>query len=120
MPGKRGSFRGHTFLHTSIAEEHIRPVCEQIKVVLVVRVSGVSLCDRETNGICKSLAEGTGRHLDAVGVVNLWMAGRARVELTESLQVIHRQVVTHEMQHDVLQRTCMAIRENETVAVDPV
>ena len=48
------------------------------------------------------------------------MAGRVRTKLPELLELIHGQVVAGQMKNAVEQRRRVAVRKDETVAVNPV
>ena len=54
-----------------------------------------------TNCVCKALAEGAGRGFNAVGLAVFGVAGRPGTELAEILYVVHRDVVTEEVQKAV-------------------
>src|SRR3546814_1095836 len=47
------------------------------------------------------------------------MAGRLRMQLAETLQLIHRQVETGQVQQRVLQHRAVAVGKHETIAVEP-
>ena len=65
--------------------------------------------------------ERPGRGLDAEGVPELGMAGRARAQLPEALQLLQRHVrIAGEVEQRVEQHRAVAGREHEAVAVGPV
>ena len=119
VTGHRGSLRSHTLLHTSITKEDVCAVVEQLKAIPVECRCGIRLSHSETDSIRESLSKGTGGHLNTVRVVGFRMARRKRVKLTESLEVIHREFVAHQMQHNVQQGTCMTIGKHEAIPVNP-
>lgn len=47
------------------------------------------------------------------------MPGCLGSDLTKLLEVVHRYLVTSQMQHSVLQGTGVAITENESIAINP-
>lgn len=47
------------------------------------------------------------------------MPWSATAQLTESLEVVHGQVVSEEVEHGVLKSTSVTIREHESIPVEP-
>lgn len=66
------------------------------------------------------LSEWAGGDLNALGQMVLGVAGSLAANLAEALQVVHAQRITSKVQHDVLQRTCVAVRKHKAVALEPV
>ena len=75
---------------------------------------------RETDAVGEALAEGPGRNLHARRDAHLGMAGGLRVNLPELFEVVEREVVPRQVQHRVLQRARVAVRQHEAVAVGPM
>lgn len=120
VPSKGAGLRGNTLLQATISEEDVGVVVDQVEVVLVEDTSQVGLGDSETDGVGDTLSKGTGGDLDSVSDVNLRMTGGSGTELSESLQVIEGEVVSGEVEHDVLEGTGVSVRENESISVDPL
>ena len=80
----------------------IRVVVDQLKSWLVVLGRHVCLRDAETDSVGETLSERTGGDFDAVGVAGFGVTGSQRVELTEVLQVVHRELEAQEMKEDIL------------------
>lgn len=80
-------------------------VADQVEAVFVVDGCQVSLSDTETDSVCETLAKGTSGNLNTIGMADFGMSGGKRTELTEALQVIHRQLKAEKVQKDVLQCT---------------
>lgn len=80
-------------------------VVDQVEAGFVVDCSQVGLSNTETDSIGKSLTKRAGRDLNAIGVASLGMTRCERAELTELLQIIHRQLEAKKMEENVLQST---------------
>ena len=78
-------------------------VVDQVEAGLVVQSSHVRLRDAETDCVRETLSEGTGGDFDAIGVACLGVTGSKRVELTEVLEVVKRELEAEEVEVDVLQ-----------------
>ena len=80
-----------------------------------------SVGEREADRIGETLAERAGGRLDAGREAVFGVAGRARAQLAEVLQLIQRHVgVAGEMQKRIEQHRAVAGRQDEAVAVGPV
>ena len=86
----------------------------------VVAVGEEALCDRHADAVREPLAERPRRRLDAGGVPELGVTGRARPPLPELPQVVEREVVAREVQRGVLEDAGMPGREDEPVPAGPV
>ena len=78
-----------------------------------------ALGDRHADGVGEALAERAGGDLDAGRVPGLGVAGRARPERAERLQVVELEPVAAEVEHRVLEDRGVAVGEDEPVAVGP-
>lgn len=78
-------------------------VVNQVEAGLVVEGSHVCLGNSETDGVREALTERTSSDLDAVGVTSLWVTRSQRVELTERLEVVKRQLEAKEVEEDILE-----------------
>ena len=95
-------------------------VVKQAKLVLVKGSSQMSLSHGQTNSIGESLTQRSRSHLDPISHPNLGVSRGDTVQLSERLEVFHRDLVTHEVEHDVLERTGVAVGEDESVSVVPL
>ena len=75
---------------------------------------------RQAHAVGQALAERAGGHLDAGRDAHLRVAGRLRVDLAELFEVVEGQIVAGQVQHRVLQRARVPVREHEAVPVGPV
>ena len=81
VAGNAGSFTGDTFHGAAIAEEAVRVVGQDVESRFVEFGTRVSLSYRQPDGVGKSLAQRTRRHLDTGRVVDFRMAGRDAVNV---------------------------------------
>jgi hypothetical protein len=95
-------------------------VVDKLEAVLVESSSSVSLGNGQTNSVGDTLTEGTSGNLDSGSVVSLGVTRSTAVNGSESLQVIHAEVVTEQMEESILKHAAVSVRENETVTVQPV
>jgi hypothetical protein len=105
LPGERAGLGSDTLLKTSISEETVGVVVEDLKFVLVVDSTHVGLGNGKTDSVGDTLSERTGGNLDTVSDTNLGVTGGDGVDLSEVLQVVHGQLVTTEVEQDVLEDT---------------
>jgi len=89
LPGERAGLGSDTFLETSISEETVGEVVEDLETVLVVDGTHVSLGNGETDSVSDTLTEGTGGDLDTVSDTDLGVTWGDGVDLSEVLEVIH-------------------------------
>lgn len=75
MASSTGGLTGNTFHSTSIAEDAVCVVVEQVVSWSVENSGRVSLGNGKANSIGKTLAEGPGCDFDSRGVVSFRMAG---------------------------------------------
>ena len=83
-------------------------VVDEVETVLVEGRSQVGLSNGQTNGIGETLAEGAGGNLDTISVTGLRMPRSQGVNLTELLEIIHGELVAHEVEEDVLKRATVS------------
>ena len=74
MASNTGGLGGNAFHSTTVTEEYIGVVVDEVKPWLVERSSHVRLGKSKTNGVTETLAERASGHLYAVRVVRFWMA----------------------------------------------
>jgi hypothetical protein len=74
---------------------------------------------READRVREALAERAGGGLHAGRVADLGMARGPGMQLPETAQLLHRQVVAREVQQGVLEHRAVAVGEHEAVAIGP-
>jgi hypothetical protein len=95
-------------------------VVKQAKLVLVKRSSQMSLSHGQTNSIGEPLTERSRSNLDPIGHTDLGVSRGNTVQLPKRLEVFHRDLVAHQVEHDVLERTGVSVGEDESVSVVPL
>lgn len=120
MTGHGSGLATNTLHHTSVTEETVCVVGDQVVTGLVENSGGVCLSNGKTNGVGDTLTERTCCHLDTGGVVNFGVTRSLAVEGSESLQVVHAQVVAEKVEESILKHATVTVGENETIPVDPV
>ena len=78
-------------------------VVDQIVTILVEGRTQVRLSNGETDTVGETLTKGASRDLNAIRVACFGVTGRQRVNLTELLEVVHGELVTQEVEQDVLE-----------------
>ena len=109
---------GNTLHCTSITEEGVCVVIDQVKSILIELCCCMCLCDSETDSIGETLAEGTSGHLNAWSIVRLRVTWGNAVDLAEGLQVVNGDCVAEEVEECVLQHAAMAVSEKRYVSGD--
>ncbi len=117
MAGERGGLVADTLLETAVAGDHERVMVDHVVAELCTQAS---FGNRHADGVRESLTKGTGRDLDADGELRLGVTGRLRSPLAELLDVVELEAGTDEIEHRVLQDRCVAVGEDEPIAVGPV
>lgn len=82
-------------------------VVDEIEPVLVEGRAEMRLSDGKTNRVGEALSEGASGDLDTVGVTSFRVTRSQGVELTELLEVVHRELVAQEVEEDVLKRAAV-------------
>ena len=95
-------------------------VVEQAELVLVESSSQMSLSHGQTDSIGETLTQRSRGNLDSISHPNLGVSRGNTVQLPKRLEVLHRDLVTHEVEHDVLERTGVTVGEDESVSVVPL
>ena len=75
------SLAGNTLHGTSITEEHVGVVVDELKARLVEDSRSVRLCNGKTDGIGETLTKRASSNLDTGGVVGLGVTGGDAVDL---------------------------------------
>ncbi len=118
--GQRRGFVADAFHQAAVAQEHIGAVVDHGMVCPIELAGQQLLGQRHAHGIGKSLAQRTRRGFHARRDAVLGMAGGLAVQLAEILQLLHRQVITGEIEQRVQQHRRMSVGQHETIAVKPV
>ena len=83
-----------------------RTICEvvdKIKSWLVVDGSHVRLRDTETDAVGEALSKRAGGDLDTVSVAGLGVSWGQSADLTEVLEIVHRELEAEEVEEDILE-----------------
>lgn len=83
VPSKGRSLGGDTFLETSISEETVGVVVDELEAVFVEGSSHVSLGNGKTNSVGDTLTKRTSGDLDTVSDTSLGVTGGDGVNLSE-------------------------------------
>lgn len=84
VTGGGGSLAGNTLHSTSITEEDVGVVVDQVVSGLVEDSSGVLLSNGQTDSVGETLTQRTSGDLDTRGVVRLGVTGSDAVNLLEN------------------------------------
>ena len=123
MACERRCLARDTLLQVAVAGDGVDEVIEGARAGLGLGVEEAALEARgvgEADGRRQSLAERTGRYLDAVGVAVLGVAGCERSPCAQGLEVVELETVAAELELDVLGERTVTHREGEPVATDPL
>ena len=116
---QRADFMGNTFHHAAIAHEGIGEVIHDIVAWTVELRRQCFFRNRHTDRVRNPLAQRAGGGFNTCGVTHFRVARRFGVQLTEVLQLRHRQVIAGEVQQAVDQHGAVAVRQHEAVTVSP-
>lgn len=118
--GKRADFVADAFHEAAVAQEHIRAVVDDREALAVEFRAEELFGERHADAVRDALAERPRRRFNARSHMHLGMARGFAAELTEGLEVVHREVIARQMQKRVLQHRAVAVRKNEAVAAEPL
>ena len=116
---ERACLVGNAFHEAAVTREGVRVMADDLVARAVELGRQQPLGEREADRVGEALAERPRGRLHAGRVAGFGMAGRARMQLAEAAQLLHRQVVAGEVQQRVLQHRAVAVGEHEAVAVGP-
>ena len=119
MPGERARLRRHAFLHATVARQTNHMLIENPVLGGVETRRRHFACHRDADRVADALAERTGRAFDARRFKKFRMARRLGMQLPETLDLRHRQIVAAHVQPGVKEHAAVTGRENEIVATDP-
>src|SRR3954470_13547873 len=132
VPRKRSGLAAYAFHHVTVATYGIDVVVENIETGLVVVGCQPIACDRHANAVSNSLPQRTGRRFNPSSDAVFGMPGSLAVCLAELLYVIQRHCVlveavvigvdganSCEMEHRVEKHGCVAVGEDEAIAIGP-
>src|SRR3954468_10871118 len=111
---------GNAFHHAAIAEEYVGVVINYIMTIAIELCRKNFFSERHTDSVGDTLTKRTSGRFYTWGIAALRVAWRFRMQLTELLDVLNRQIVASQMQHRINQHRTVAIRQNKTVAIRPM
>ena len=124
VSGEGGRLRRHTLLEASISGKSKDVVIEDLVLISVVTSSGHLFGNSETNGVRDSGSERTSGTLNSgcvvLGVGEFGVTRGHGVVLAESLNLIHGEVESGEVEPRVKEHGSVTSRKDETIAVDPL
>ena len=117
--GQRTGLVADAFHQAAVAEKHEGAVVDD-RVTRAIELLGEQLLrQRHAHGVGDALAQRAGGGFDAGRHAHFRVARRARAELAEALELVHRQVVAAQVQQRIQQHRAVAVGNDEAVAVDP-
>lgn len=135
MTCQAGCLAGNTLHGTTVTENDIGVVVDEVKARLVDLGGSVCLGHGQTNGVAEALTQRTSGNLDTIKLplrvtwgpaVDLLGTVRRKdrsqkATHAEALEIIHGGgLVAEKVQQDVQQRTGVSIGEHKAITVDPV
>ena len=116
---------GNTFHQATVTHKHIGVVIYNgVRITSLVSLIEPGckhlLGDSHAHGISQSLPQRSGRGFHPGCITVLWMPRCFRSNLSEILQLIHRQVITCEVQQRIEQHGAMTVGQNKPVPIAPV
>ena len=121
--GQRTGLVADAFHHASIAQESVGEMVHDGELLAALRP--VELGGQQLLGQCHShrigdaLAQGAGGGFNAGGDVHFWVTRRLAVQLTEFFDLVHRQVVTCQVQQGIDQHGAVSVGQHKAVTVWP-
>ena len=119
MSGERARFGRHAFLQTAIAGQTDDVLIENLVLVGVEARRRHLGCDRNSNRIAHALAQRAGGAFHAGRFEKLGMSRRFGMQLPETFDLRHRQIVAAQIQPGVKEHAAVTGGENEVIAPDP-
>src|SRR5208337_975698 len=119
MTGDRSRLAGDAFHQIAIAAEAEDALVEESGATAFEACLEVLGGNRHPDPVGKALAEWTGRGLDSRGQMALGMPGGLAAELTETLEIIEREVIAGQIERAVEQHRAVSGGEYEAVAAVP-
>ena len=119
MSGERARFRRHAFLQTTVASETNAMLIENAVLTGVESRCRHFHRDRNPDRIANALSERTRRALHSRCFKKFRVARRFRMQLPETFDFRHRQIVAAHMKPGVKKHAAVTGRENEVIAPDP-
>ena len=118
--GQRGHLVRDAFHQAAVAEEHPGAVVDHVVAGAVEFGSEQLFRKRHANRIGEALAERTRGRFHARRDADLRMPRRLAVHLTEVDQLLHREVITRQVQQRVVQHRAVTVADDEAIAVGPL
>jgi len=109
-----------TFHHATITQKHVGIVIDDLVARLVEFRRQQLFRHRHSHCIGDTLAERAGGGFNTRRVAVFGMTRGLGMHLAETLQLIHGQIVTRQMQQRVDQHRAVSVRQHEAIAVSPL
>src|SRR5207244_3274785 len=119
VAGERTSFGSDSFLHVAVAAQTDHLLIENLLLSGVETRRSHFCRHRNTDRVANALAERSCRALHSRSVTKLRVARRLGMQLPETFDFRHRQVVTTQVQPCIQKHATMPAGEDENVAIDP-
>src|SRR5436190_22055676 len=108
------------FHHVTVARDEISVVVDDRIIRPIEKRAEQRFTYRHADRISDTLSEWTRRRFDSRRVTVFRMTGSFALPLTELLDVVECQLISREIENTVDEHRCMAGRENESIAIEPV
>ena len=120
VPCEAGGLLAHAFHHVAVTDDGVGAVVHDLVTRTVELLRQEAFRHGHSRGVAKTLPQRTRGGLNANRMAKFRVAGRLGTPLAEVLQLLHRQVITREMQEAIEQHGGVPARQYETVAVEPM
>ena len=119
VAGEGARFRTHPFLQTTVTGETDHVLIENLVLLGVETRCRHFHRDGDADRIAHALTKRAGRALDSRCFEEFRVPGRFRMQLAETFELLHRQVVAAQVQPGVKKHRAVPSRENEVISIDP-
>ena len=118
--GQRTRFVRDAFHHAAVTHERVGMVVDDDVVGLVELGGEHFFRHRHADGIGNTLAEGAGGGFNTGRITILGVTRCLRMQLTELLDVVNRQVIAGQMQQRINQHRAVAVGQHKAVTIWPL
>ena len=119
MSGERARFRSNAFLHATVTRQTNAMLIENAVLRSVEPFRRHFHRDRDADSVTNSLSERTGCAFDPGRFKKFRMSRRFRMQLPETFDLRHRQIVAAHVQPRVEEHRAVTGRQNEIIAANP-